>query len=111
MKFILFPGEFFPDPRYAQKRRYPRYFGDFREEDVQTPRGAARALKLGQECVAKLRKTCGDLRSKNLKLKKQVHSMRDTLEELRKLDFDSQTAADVIMVRVLTDTEGGIELL
>jgi len=91
-------GNFLLATASCRKRCYPRYFGDFCEEDVQTPRGATRALKLGQESLSKLRKTCQKLSSENCKLKKQVQTLKEIVRELRSMDYDCGKAAEVITV-------------
>ena len=84
----------------SRKRPYPRFFGDFTPEDVQTPRSACRALQLGKYRVAKLEKVCNELYVKKNQLERKVQTLAATIGELKQIDGDARTAADVILVRM-----------
>lgn len=80
----------------ASPKKHFRYFGDFDEDDVATPRRAKLALRMGKAALHKCRRKIATLEAEKSRLKTRILRLTDKILDLEKKDLLTQNTAQFV---------------
>ncbi|XP_029678795.1 uncharacterized protein LOC115244921 [Formica exsecta] len=78
----------------------PRYVGDIQLSHLATPRQATKAINVMRRTVTQQRQKIETLQKKFSRCKQRISLLKDLVSDLKKRNYISETAANILMVRL-----------